>query len=76
MTEEKIKQLIAELVGIEVGEIELSDSLREDYHMSPTDLAELMHQLLELGANEEKLDLSEIETVSELVEALKQEEEI
>lgn len=76
MTEEKIKQIVAELVGIEVTEINLSDSLRDDYHMSPTDLAELMHQLLSFGFSEEKLDFSKIETMGELVEALKQEEEI
>ena len=76
ITEEKIKQIIAELVSIEAGEINLSDSLRDDYHMSPTDFTELMHQLLEMGFSEEKLNLSKIETVGELVEALKQEEEI
>ena len=74
--EEKIKTILAEQLGIEKEEIHAEDSLRDDLHMNPTDLTELMQQLLDLGFEEDKLDLSQIETVAELIETLKSEEEI
>ncbi len=75
-TEEKIKTILAEQLGIEKEEIHPEDRLRTDFHMNSTDLTELMQRLLELGFDEDKLDLSQIETVTELIETLKSEEEI
>jgi len=75
-TEEKIKIILAEQLGIEKEEIHPEDSLRADFHMTSTDLTELMQRLLDLGFEEEKLNLSQIETVAELIETLKSEEEI
>ncbi len=76
ITEKKIKKILAEQLGIEVEEINLKDSLRADYHMSSSDLTELLHQLSGLGFDTERFYLSEIETVGELIETLTSEEEI
>lgn len=75
-SEIEIKKILAEQLGIEVGEINLRDSLREDYLMSASDLTELLHSLIELGFKEDAFDFTEIETVEDLIEAVKSEEQI
>lgn len=69
---EKLLNLLGELIGVEPDDIKPEDSLRDDLHMNSVDLAELADRLSKesLGT----VDLSEIETVEELLEELNTEE--
>lgn len=69
---EKLLNLLGELIGVEPDDIKPEDSLRDDLHMNSVDLAELADRLSKEGMG--TVDLSEIETVEELLEELNTEE--
>lgn len=73
--ENKIIKIIAQQIGIEPQDIKLEDTLREDLHMDSQDLSELQNHLVEKGFDEEKIDLTEIQTVSDLIDLFTSEEE-
>lgn len=66
----KIKEIIATNIGVEADDIHDDDDLREDLHMNASDLTDLVEKLDEGGFEVTKLDLSSIETVEDLVEAI------
>jgi acyl carrier protein len=65
----KIINLLALHLGVEPEDINDEDSLREDLHMNPIDLADFT-QTLEENYDTSKLDLANIETVEDLTDAL------
>jgi len=75
LTKDKVKEVIAELLGIETEDIENDFSLREDLHMKAMEISELIQKLQDLGVDTEIIDFSEIETVEDLFEALSISEE-
>lgn len=72
MQKTKLFEILSEILGVEPEDINSEDSLREDLHMNSVDLAEFSEKITEarLGV----VDLSEIETVEELVDQLNLEE--
>lgn len=66
----KIKLLLSEFLGTDAADINNDDSLREDLHMSPTDLTDFSQILTKNGFESDDIDLTEIETVTDLAEAL------
>lgn len=71
---QKILEIIADQIGVEVEDINLEDDLREDLHMTAVDLSELTEIFAE--QNFGSVDFSEIETVEELFESLGVDDEI
>lgn len=66
-----IKEELATYLGIEAKELDDDeDSLTEDLHMSVTDLTDFVEQLKEKGTLTHEVDLTQVETVGELVEKL------
>ena len=74
MMKNKLLELLSSIIGVEIEDIEIEDSLRDDLHMNSVDLAELVEKLSDEGFG--PVDISEIETVEELIEALHLEEEV
>lgn len=72
ITQEKVIGLLAETLGVSVDDIKLEDSLFEELHMTSGDIAELSQKIEDGGW--EKPDFSDIETVEELIEKIKEEE--
>ncbi len=70
ITKLKIKELLADYLGTEVDEIAEDDSLREDFHMKATEMADFTEVLETEGINTSSLDFTNIETVEELFDAL------
>ncbi|MBI3396861.1 hypothetical protein HY045_00130 [Candidatus Woesebacteria bacterium] len=66
----KIKGVIAVHIGVEAEDIHDDDDLREDLHMNASDLTDLVEKLGVSGFEITKLDLSIIETVDDLVDAV------
>lgn len=64
----KIKKLLSDYLGIEPEDIDDEDSLVADLHMKPTDLTDFIEILDTEGLDTTKLDLTEIETIGELIE--------
>lgn len=68
--ETKVKEVLSNLIGTEPDDIVLDDSLREDLHMSATNLVDFLKALEQEGVVTSKVDLTEIKTVSDLLDAL------
>lgn len=73
-TKEFIRELLAQLLGLEPDDIKDDDLLSTDLHMRPTDISDFLAILDENGIDTTKLDLTEIESFSDLVEKLGVEE--
>jgi acyl carrier protein len=66
----KLKELLANHLGVEVEDINDDDSFSQDLHTSPLDLADFVNGLTEYGFDTSKVKLNEIETFEDLAEAL------
>jgi len=67
--EQKIKNLLANHLGIDLEDIEGGSVLTEDLHMTAVDLTDFI-EILKTNFDVSKLNLSEIETFEDLVENL------
>ena len=66
----KVKKILTEHLGIEPDDIELNDSLTEDLHMKPSDIVDFTVGLSSKGIETDKIDLTSIETLGDLLESL------
>jgi len=67
---QKIKNVLAQQIGAEVDDIENEAFLDEDLHMTPADITDFIEKLSEKGFDVSALDLENLETVEDVVEAL------
>lgn len=67
-----IKKELSEFLGIEPDDIEDDFSLAEDLHMKPTDLTDFMDKIGSMGYDTDSVDLPQVETFSDLIDALTQ----
>lgn len=66
---EKIKQTIAQSVGLDVLDLEEEASIKEDLGIEPASLSDLLETLKQdLGIDIPPEELTEVETVGELIE--------
>ena len=72
---QKIIAILAEHVGTDGEELDITDMFQDDLHMSATDLADFMEKLNVAGFDTSSLDLMELETVEDLVENIISQEE-
>ncbi len=66
-----VKKHIAQYLGVEVEDIDEEDSLIQDLHMIPTDLTDFLETLNQEGVDTTKVDMTQIETVGELIETIR-----
>lgn len=66
----RFKKILAEYLGVETEDIDDDDSLVDDLHMGPAEITDFMQTLENAGINIDDVDLSEIETVSDMVDSL------
>lgn len=66
----QIIKLLAERIGVEPEDVEEDDAFLTDLHMNPAELSDFVHSLASLDLDISRLDLTEIETVADLLEAL------
>jgi len=72
----KIIELLASQIGVEPEDIENDDFLGEDLHMTPTDMADFAQLLTRAGFITDNLELTELESVGDLIDALSSHEEL
>jgi acyl carrier protein len=70
----EVIKLLSEFLGVEEDDIHMDDSLREDLHMSPSDITDFVQILNDHGFDVELTDLTIIETLDELLDKIIQEE--
>jgi isopentenyldiphosphate isomerase len=68
-TKQIIKQALADHLGIEPDDIDDDSILAEDLHMKASDLTDFVEVLTSLKLDVSKLDLTEVETFSDLVDS-------
>lgn len=76
--ENRRKELIQKLslyLGLEEEDITEDDSLQEELHMSPSDVYDFL-TTNELSSDPESLDLANVESVSDLVDAILEEVQV
>jgi acyl carrier protein len=67
---QRIKQELANYLGIDLEDIEDESTLTGDLHMKAVDLTDFIELLSSQGFDTSKLDLTEIDTFSEFIETL------
>jgi len=71
-----VKNIIADMLGLDVSDIHEEDILLEDLHMGPADLTDLLERLSDAGLPTVEVSFDETETVGDLIDILSSEEEI
>jgi len=66
----QIIKRLAEHIGVEPEDIDEDDAFLTDLHMNPMELSDFVHSLTSLDLDISRLNLTEIETVADLLEAL------
>jgi acyl carrier protein len=66
----KVTNLLADQLGVDVDDIHETDSLKDDLHLNPSDLSELFETLDKNGFDTSSLVMADIETFEELVDAI------
>ena len=66
----QIIKRLAEHIGVEPEDIDEDDAFLTDLHMNPTELSDFVHSLTSLDLDVSHLNLAEIETIADLLEAL------
>lgn len=72
----KLVTLLADHLGISAGDISTEDYLREDLHMSASDISELADTLNSEGLEVDSANLTQVETVADLISAVVEGEEL
>ncbi len=67
---DKLKEILADYLGVEIEDINDGDSFSQDLHISPLDLADFIHGLSSHGFDTSKVNLGELETFEDLTESL------
>ncbi len=70
LTKKDIINLLAEQIGVGKEDIHLEDTFTEHLHMNPSDVSDLIKNLETKGVETDSLDLPQIKTVQDLLEAL------
>lgn len=69
-TKETVRRELSNFLGVDTEDIEDDVSLTEDLHMKATDLADFMEILTRMNMDTERVDLTQTETFSDLLDAL------
>ena len=72
----EVKEALAEHLGIEPDDIGYDDSLSEDFHMRASDFTDFLEVLNSKDIDTSKLDLPDIQTFGDLVQALDVEDQL
>ena len=67
---DKLKQLLAEQIGVDPEDLNDDDSFLEDLHMGPAEITDFSQKLGEEGFDIEQIDWGTVETLGDLVERL------
>ena len=65
-----VKNDLANFLGVDLEDIENSDSFSDDLHMRPSDLTDFLETLSNKLPRISSIDISEIESVGELIDEL------
>lgn len=67
---QKIKRELSDFLGIGIDDIEEDSDFLEDFHMTASDMTDFMDILGKAGFETDTIDLTQIETFTDLLEAI------
>ncbi len=67
---QKVKRELSDFLGIGIEDVEDESEFAADFHMSASDMTDFMDILNKAGFATENLDLTQIETFSDLIEEM------
>lgn len=65
---QKVRQELANYLGVDIEDIEDESVLSEDLHMTALDLTDFTEKLISKGFDTSRVELTEIETFADLIE--------
>jgi hypothetical protein len=66
----KIKNILANMLGVEMADINDDDDFSADLQMEPITIADFQEKLTNSGVDAEDIDFNEVSTISDLLDAL------
>ena len=66
----KLKSILADMLGIEVQDINEEDTFADDLHMSASDTTDFLVKLESSGFDISGVDIMEVETITDMIDAL------
>jgi acyl carrier protein len=69
-TNDQVIKALSDYLGVDPEDIKEEDSIYQDLHMQASDLSDFMETLQTLNIETGNIDLTEIETVEDLIDAL------
>ena len=70
MTKDKLKQLLAEQIGVEPEDLNDDDFFFEDLHMGASEITDFAQTLENAGFDTYEIDWGSLETIGDLAEQL------
>lgn len=70
ITAAKVKEFLAEQIGVEPEDLNDEDSFVEDLHMTNADLTDFGHKLEGADVSPSEIDFATTETLGQLIEVL------
>lgn len=68
--EDKVKEILANQLGIEIEDISCEDSFTEELHMSPADLTDFIENLSKEGFDTKDIDITQSNNLNEIFDVL------
>ena len=68
--EDKVKEILANQLGIEIEDISCEDSFTEELHMSPADLTDFVENLSKEGFDTKDIDITQSNNLNEIFDVL------
>ncbi len=74
--EDRVKEILANQLGIEADDISCEDSFTQELHMSPADLTDFVENLAKEGFETKEIDITNVNNLNDLIDILSSQEAI
>jgi len=71
--EKSIKEQLANFLGILVDDVSNDDDLKEDLHMSSSEITDFIHSIQSRGYTLDMSKITDLQTVTDIIEAVSEE---
>lgn len=72
----QVKGILSEQLGIDNDDIKETDRFLDHLHMSPSDVSEFLEKISELGYDTSKIELSDFNSIEDIIEIISSQENI
>lgn len=73
--ESLVKNKLSQYLGVGLEDVSNDDSLRDDLHMNPADISDFLKLLADEGVSTDFSEIQQIESVTDIIEKISEEED-